>query len=460
MERASVSIGDRHDLRGCLREILHDPFWKKTKAEVPTEAYCWQLPQLAVTALSLSLSCEPTMKDRFADSRALTAALFCKRHQPGKTFQGFCDAWRRVGLVLGLALRRRLQDVLWSETEKENWIERAFAVDGSRQGGPHSLANVEALGETRVKGRTESGPQLLVGAAVHLSSRVLYDWESTSGNGSEPELLERVIERLPDDVLVVKDAGTVGADWIWRVLAKQRHLLMRVAGNFRLYTETVAQTAARGGPVVLWAVTRPNEPPLSLRLIAIPLPEKKAPPKRKRKKGAKRNQDGKTRRRYVYLVTDLTRAELSDEGAAELYRLRWGANEIGFRGWKETLDKRKLLSRTPEMAYLEHFYSLLAMQLLQVMQFAATGGAPRPGSLAETWRLWRRAVRALVAGRCFVNFGAGLKECVLDGYQRRRPRQRRCAPHKKRPITPGAPVLRKITKATKSLWKRKFQYVG
>jgi len=457
MNRSTVTVGNRQDLGGCLREIFDPAFWKYAFQAVPSGAYRWSLSQLGYTAIAMALSPQPTLGDRFSDGRELTAALFCRRHRPGQTYQGFADALAREGEPLGRELRRRLQQVMGPGLDR--WEGLAFAVDGSRQLVVHSAANVAAFGETRIKNRTASAPQLLVAAAVHIGSQVLYDWEVAGGNASEPALIARLIDRLPAGALVVKDAGTVSYDWIRGVLDSKRHLLMRVAGNFSLYAKSVATVARRGGTVFLWPAAKAGERPLRLRLIALP---RKGPAKRKkgRKRGRKKGKGSKPRTRYIYLLTDLSPAELSEAQAGRFYWGRWGANEIGFRRWKQTLGARKMLSRSPEMAKLESFYSLLALQLLQVLQFLASSGAPRRGSVANTWRLWRKTVQQRVAGHCRADFGGRLRQCVLDDYQRHRPKQRRRAPQKKRLDRLGPPLLRKVPKALKLKWEREYQHAG
>ena len=444
-----LTISSRQDLGGCLRKIFDPVFWKQAYREVPGGGYRWSLPQLAYTAMALGLSTQPTLRDRFAESSALTANLFCKRHRPGTTYQGFADALRRVGLNLPQHMRAQLQRAVLSRFQR--WGRLTFALDGSRVLLPYTKANVEEFGETRIKNRTESAPQLLVVAAVHLESRVLWDWEVEGGKASEPALAARLIERLPAGALIVKDAGTVSGGWVRNVLKSGRHLLMRVAGNFRLWAEAVKASARRGGEVWLWRDAGDGQPPVKLRLIAL---RRGRPGKRK---GRKRK---KPRVRYIYLVTDLSPEQLSDREAWRLYYGRWGANEIGFRGWKQVLRARKMLARSPAMARLETYYSLLAMQALQALQFLASASVARRGSLASTWRAWRHAVGQLAAGRCAADFGGSLKQCVVDGYQRHTPKQRRRAAQKKRPERLGPPVLRRLTRKLKLAWEREYQDVG
>lgn len=444
-----LTIDSRQDLGGCLRQIFAPVFWKQAYRDVPGGGYRWSLPQLAYTAMAMGLSTQPTLGDRFGEARELTAGLFCKRHRPGTTYQGFADALQRVGPRLPRELRGALQRALCPRFA--HWRRLAFGVDGSRRLLPYTRANAEAFGETRIKNRTESAPQLLVVTGVHLQSRTLYDWEVEGAKVGEPVLAGRLIERLPPGGLVVKDAGTVSGPWIRNVLHNGRHLLMRVAGNFRLWTESVQAVARRGGKVWIWRDGADDQPPVKLRLIV-----------RRRDRSAKRR--GRKRRkkrvRYIYFVTDLSPAQLSDREAGRLYYGRWGANEIGFRGWKHVLPARKGLARSPKMAVLETCYSLLALQALQALQLLASSPGAARGSLAGTWRMWRRAAGALAAGHCLANFGRSLRECVLDSHKRHRPKQRRRAAQKKRADRLRPPVLRRLTKGIKLAWERDFRDAG
>jgi hypothetical protein len=432
-----------------LREFFDPVFWKGSLAQLPSAGYRWTAAHLLYTAIALALSYEPTQKDRFQAARQFAAAFFDKRRRPGKTYTGFTDAWQRQGLAVGVLARRRLQEVLLPHFR--GWASQAYALDGSRVLLPHSAANAAAYGETRIKNRTESAPQLLVVAAVQVSSQALYDWELAGGNGSEPALAARIIQRLPPGALVIKDSGTVGYKWLRDLLAGGRHILMRVAGNFKVWAEDVGQVRRRGGKVWVWPKDGKAQPPLKLRLIAV-----RVTGRRKGRRGQRR----KAQVSYIYLLTDLSRKQLSDREAGRLYRGRWGANEIGFRKWKQTLEARKLTARVPELAELECFYSLLALQVLQALQLVASRGRCAPGSVAQVWRVWREAVERLIQRRSTAGFAGRLKRCVLDSYKRRRPKQRRRPPRDKSPVSLGPPQIRRLTKATKRLWRERFQWAS
>ena len=425
--RQNYHVQDRIALAGCLRQIFDAVFWKRWHQQGPDQPRRWCGANLSYVWIALALSARPGLVERFEEARAWTAQVFAKRKRPGTSYQGFVDASLLHGRELLETLRQRLQVVLQRHSAATlAWP--LFAVDGSRVRVPHTLANEAAFGLTRIKNRADSAPQLLVVAAVEMSRKVMWDWEVEDGNASEPELAARILRRLPAGALIVKDAGAVSHAWLAELLRGRRHILMRVAGNFRLWAAQVGATLERGGEV--WLHDREQRAaPLRLRLIAV------------HSRAA----------RPVYLLTDLPRTQVSDSLAGELYRQRWGASEIGFRSFKQTLSRTVLLARSPEMAVLECHYSLLGMQLLGALH-AETGGGPR-WSLARTWRVWRTALTTALSGPQLRMLVAA---CVLDGYKRRNPKSRRRAPHKKPWRQLGPPNLRRLTVAVRQRWTMNF----
>ncbi len=449
--RDQLTLGNRQDLPSCMREIFDAEFWKRTRALAPKAGHRWTAPHLLYTALALCLSSEPTQRERFETARQFSAAFFDKRRRPGKTYTGFTAAWRTQGLVLGGVARARLQAVTRPHFAGPAWDARAFAVDGSRVGLPHSAAHAQAFGETRIKHRTESAPQLLVVAAVQLRSQVLYDWEILGGNDSEPEGAAAVIGRLPPGALIVKDAGMVGYTWLRDVLRGGRHLLMRVAGSFKLWAEAAGATLRAGGTVWLGPPAGTVGPPLRWRLLRVPGVAKPC---------WSRGRRSRRRRTPLYLLTDLSPQALSTHEAGRLYRARWGASEIGFRRWKQTLHARKMAGYRPEVATRECFYSLLGLQLLQALPLLSAPPLRAVASVAQLWLLWRSAAQRLRERRATAGFAAALRRCVQDSYRRRRAKQRRRPPRDKRPAELRPPQIRRLTGAVKRLWHEEFQWVS
>jgi hypothetical protein len=272
----------------------------------------------------MSLSNERTLRDRFEYARNWVTETFNKLRRPGTTYQSFAAASLVYTKYLLQQLRQRLRILTAQRLKKSTSTWPLIAVDGSRLRLPHTQANVDKFGQTRIKGRADSAPQLLAVTAVSLQTGLLQDWEIAGGNASEPELAAAIIKRLPPEALVVKDAGKVSYTWFKELLESGRHILMRVGADFNLWAEQLNATLCEGGAVWLYPASAGKQAPLRLRLIAVSVP-------RKKRKGTKQ------RLRIIYLLTDLSEAELSDREAGRLYRLRWRASEIGFRAFKQTL---------------------------------------------------------------------------------------------------------------------------
>jgi len=432
----------RSEVASYLREIFDASFWKQARAEAAEDGWRWTLPMLAMTWIAFVLVDRRALMDRFAVAREWIAGVFEKRRRPGKTYQGFASASRVRAETLLQPMSEKLRQISVPFLERRK--QRIVAIDGSRSRVPHTMENARAFGQTTIKDRADSAPQLLIVAAVEITQRLLWDWVVSGGNASEPELAARIIERLPEDTLVVKDAGTVSYHWIREVLGGGRHLLMRVAGNFHFWAEKIGATRENGGQIWIWPVEHPSHSPLRLRLIRCCVPHKK---------GRKKKSCRKTHRE-IYLLTDLDEHALSDREAGQIYAKRWGASEIGFRSFKQTLGKTTLLSRGPEMALLECQFSLLGMQLLSVLQLQSTRSADRLSSLAQTWRVWRRAIERGLHRSILKRL---LSLCLIDNYRRTSQKSRRRPPQQKREYATTPPHLRKLTFQVKQRWRQHFQ---
>jgi hypothetical protein len=140
--------------------------------------------------------------------------------------------------------------------------------------------------------------------------------------------------------------------------------------------------------------------------------------------------------------------------AAELYALRWEA-EVGFRSFKQTLERRRLRSATPGMAQAELTWAVLGLWLLGALTASAVlgrGGDPLAWSAAlarrAVRRLLRQAHRRAPGPRAVTQ---ALAQAVRDGYKRHGSKKAKDWPHKKREKPPGAP---KITVACPQLVER------
>ena len=204
-------------------------------------------------------------------------------------------------------------------------------------------------------------------------------------------------------------------------------MLIRVGSNVRLLRELGYAEVEDGQTVYLWPekFQKAKQPPLVLRAIVL------------QRKGKK-----------MYLVTNLSPERLSDKQASVLYEMRWGV-EMFYRSMKQTLARRKMLSRTPGRAQAELAWTLVGLQLLglvSVEQIAGSGKDPLSWSVAASLRAVRLAGRdRRPPGPCRGGLLGCLRGALKDRYERRSSKQARKWPHKKKESPPGAPKFRKAT---------------
>lgn len=151
--------------------------------------------------------------------------------------------------------------------------------------------------------------------------------------------------------------------------------------------------------------------------------------------------DGRNRR--MCLLTNLSAQELTFAEARERYRRRWDI-EVFFRGLKQTLARRKMLSDTPLHAGVELDWTMVGYWMLGLLLWEnRTEQAATTQGLA--WAL--RLVRAAVAGRDDKrgNLTRAWERLRVDRYVRRRPKAARNWPHKKNEPPCGMPQLRMAT---------------
>lgn len=183
---------------------------------------------------------------------------------------------------------------------------------------------------------------------------------------------------------------------------------------------------------------RKKQPPLSLRLIEIETENPESP--------------------NVFLLTNLSAEELSNEEAGELYQQRWGV-EIFFRGAKQTLECRKLKSRNPELALAEAMWLVLSVYLL-----GSLAVREQPKTSAKRHRWSAAAIRRVVCGRIRNHTRRGgrwdkslaneLRACLIDDAPRHGPKSTRRHPQKKKERPPSPPKQRHATDAERQLAKQ------
>jgi hypothetical protein len=280
-------------------------------------------------------------------------------------------------------------------------------------------------------GKPDGMPLLSLTCVLHLGTGLPWDFRVGPGTDSERSHLRELLDELPEDSLLVADAGFVGYNLCSEMIRRKQHFLLRVGGNIHLLNSLGYDFEVDGQTVYLWPVKQQNgnQPPLRLRLIVV-RDEHKQP---------------------VYLVTSvLDPLQLSDQQASQIYRWRWGV-EVQFRTTKQTMQHHTMRSRTPQTCYLEMTWAFLGVWLLQLMtarQVAAAGGAPCEISPAQARNCLRRVMRNdSPRHRSRRGLCQTLAHCRLDCYQRNGPKASRNYPRKKRREPPQPPRIKPPTAA-------------
>jgi hypothetical protein len=367
------------------------------------------------------------------------------------SYQGFIKAvghWTKMLLPL---IWKRLHELMEAQGEAHwrvgLWL--ALAVDGSRISVPRSAANEKALcapnfgnsqtaksrrkkkqGQQRVRRKSKKKvepvkPQIWLTMVWHMGLQMAWNWKSGPSTSSERDHLRLLLDEqeFPENTLFCADAGFTGYDFWSAIRQRGHHLLIRVGKNVRLLRK-LGYVRERAGIVYFWPdhAAHKKQPPLVFRLL--------------------RFQVGKC---DMHLVTSvLSKDDLTDKQALELYRRRWGI-ELQFRTLKQTFGRRKLRSLNPDNAYVELDWSLVGLwmiQLLAVKEQMAIGVAPRQCSVCRAIEVIRTTIQQQserpVADETFV---MRLQAAVKDPYKRKRSKQARYKPNFKDKPAAGKPTI-------------------
>jgi hypothetical protein len=419
----------RHGLIEAIGSVLPAQFFSRWRCV----AAKWTPLRLFWVALLMAWSAEQTLQSRFEEARETARSLF-PQWRLGKSYTGWYEAQAKwltpLRLALCQRLRRQLRTKAGRHWQREGWC--AFAADGSRVECPRTAANEDAL---KCAGKERTGPQLFVTTLWHMGMGVPWDFRIGPGTASERRHLEEMLADLPPRSLLVADAGFTGYEFYRRIAAARQSFLLRVGSNVRLLRELGYFEREGRDTVYLWPERNGNEPPVVLRLIE--------------------RCDGK--KKMVLVTNVLDEKELSEPSAAVLYEMRWGV-EVFYRSLKQTLEKRRMLSRTPEAARCELTWALLGLWLLGQMTASAVashGGDPLAWSAAKARDRVRRSMRrALRRGRRDRSLIRDLSGAVKDAYVRRGAKKARDWPHKKREKPPGEPKIQSATSEQRRAAKR------
>lgn len=425
----------------------------------------WLPRMLAVTAVLWATGEQTNLTDRFATARKIVDKIFRWRPAPGATYQGFMKMLRKWHVDLQLVtiphVRVQMQEVLPTQWEIGGYV--VFAGDGSRIEVGRTQSLEEAFSPQRKKNarkknagknkkgkqkkqprkqevpakqkqsdesvaKKENSPQMWLTLMWHVGTGLPWAWRTGPSDSSERQHLEEMLAELPENSLITADAGFVGYDFWTAILNAKHNFLIRVGANVRLL-KRLGYARQGSHTVYLWPdkAAKKKQPPLVLRLIVV--------------------DHGK---HPVYLVTNLTKSQLSDRQAGRIYSARWGI-ELYFRTFKQTFGCRKLRSRSAKNAQLELDWSMLGLWcicLLGQRELLADGSDPASLSAAAAIKALQQTVREYrVRPECREEtLWSKLRLALLDEYERDGPKTSRDYPRKKKRENIQPPKIDRATK--------------
>ncbi len=408
------------------------------------QAIFWKPQRIAWVALLMAWDEGQTLTTRW--DHACEAMNKLHPHwRLGDSYSGFTQALVRLSTDLIPCLVKRLQGAMKAIAGRYwktgRWV--AFAVDGTRIETPHTAQNEDGLG---CAGRDKTAPQVFLTTVWHLGLGLPWSFRVGPGTDSERNHFRRMIGELPGGSMIVADAGFAGYALFMRLLLARHSFLIRVGRNITLLKDLGYYHEERDGLVYLWPRAHRRCRPLVLRLIEL-----------------------KVGSQTVCLLTNvLDEKQLSDKEAAALYKQRWG-EEVFFRSYKQTMNRREILSRTPETCQADASWTMLGLWLLSLMTISRiieAGGDPQELSVAKARDAVRRAMREsrrakrvaaklgekkrrLGRGRRRVDvpdLGRELANARKDRHERRHSiKEARNYPRKKKEKPPGPPKIRPAT---------------
>jgi hypothetical protein len=383
----------------------------------------WTPQRLAWTTLLMAWDEGATMQARFQHATEVGHELH-PHWQLGQSYGGFTAALTDHSAALVPSIVRRFQQQMHgmpaSRLRVRGWC--AFAADGTRIETPHTAANEAGLG---CAGREKSAPQVFLTSLWHLGLGLPWDFRTGPGTDSERRHLEDMLDDLPARSLIVADAGFCGYQLCQNILHRGHSFLLRVGGNVTLLRDLGYHVEQDGNLVYLWPEDFRNQPPLVLRLISLT-------------RGSE----------TIYLLTNVLDPEqLSDADAAVLYEMRWDV-EVGYRSYKQTLNRRTMKSRTPEMCLVESQWTMLGLWLLGLLCVSrqlTSRSHPRRWSAAAARDAVRCALRRPDRSCRRGWLDSKLRQAIHDSYLRQCSKQARNYPRKKSEKPPGPPKIKPAT---------------
>lgn len=392
----------------------------------------WTDRLLVVMAILMAWQARSALKDCFEACWQVVTDMYPTRRRGGHTYEGFIRALRdrSAGLlkVVVPALRQCVRTAAGCFWKIEGWI--VMGVDGSRINCPRTVANQKAFG---CAGVDKTGPQQFVTTVLHVGSGLIWDWRRGSGKEAERNHLRAMIASLPPGALLLADAGFTGYELLKELIAGGRSFVIRAGANVHLLTKLGYAVREHDGIVYLWPRGKRREAPLILRLVVV--------------------HDG---RKGVYLLTNvLDESALSDRHVSRMYGLRWGI-EVFYRSLKQTMEKRKMLSASPDNAAAELDWAMIGLWmlgLLTVERMVRCRVSPTCWSVAGSLRVVRRVMSGRGSRQATRGLWA-LSRAIKDRYIRQHPKTSRDWPAKKTLSPPDRPRLRTANRQEKQQAQR------
>ena len=415
VENLHGSVGQRH--RPVAARFLFSRWTVREGTKWTPQRLCW-------IALLMCWDDGQNLTDRW--EHVCSAMKQAKRHwKLGTSYSGFANALVEQGPKVAAAIKSHFQQVmqqqLCSHWKRNNWL--AFAVDGTRLEAPHTVVNEQGLA---CAGREKTAPQLFLTTVWHLGTGLPWDDRLGPGTDSERTHMKQMVSSLPENSLLITDAGFTGYELCSQLLRGEHSFIMRVGGNVHLLTELGYYYEEREGLVYLWPFQFRfhNGRPLVLRLIHLP-----------------------GRKQDVSLLTNiLDEEQLSDSQAHQFYELRWG-EEVFDRSCKQTLNRRTLKSRTPSTCLAEAEWMILGvwlLGLLSVIELVNSRVDPLELSVSKARDAVRRCLRGRRHRRRFC-LRESLRSASKGRYHRKRPKAARNYPRKKYDQPPSPPKIKPAT---------------
>lgn len=407
----------------------------------------WTFRSLAMTALFWAWSGERTMTERFSCAQRLCQHLQSSEKKETTSLQAFMEILHRhtdyLREILLQAFRLRMQGMT-TRWRTHGYV--LFGVDGTDVSVPRTQSNQTAFttnGKSkrqkrkRIKDQTahqkkqKECPRILMTTLFHISLGLPWAWRLGSKNHNERSQLISMLGELPENSLIVGDAGFTGFEFLRATLASGTELVVRVGSNVKLLKQ-LGRVREANGIVYVWPdwAMKKDHPPLKFRLIVLT--------------GGKQP---------VYLITSvLDRKQLSDRQVANIYRMRWDI-ELYHRNLKQTMGHRKMLSRSPANALVELNWIVLgytAMMLYSVDLMYQKRIDIQRISPVKIIRAFRQTARDYFhPSENEATLDHKIRLAVKDAYKRKNPKESRDYPRKRKHKSPGAPSILNANKYQK-----------